>query len=71
MKRQSKVTPTAIEAGQVWQMPDANIHITLLGKTLVHYKHIKPGAVRVPVSLINRTALEQFLLKKKAVLAQA
>ena len=52
-------------------MPESNIQITLMGRTLVHYKHFKAGAVRVPTSLINKTAMEQFLLKKKAVLVQA
>lgn len=70
MKRKSQNTPPPIKAGQIWQIPDSTILVTLIGKTLVHYKRIKPGAVRVPVSLINREVFEKFLIKHKAVLIQ-
>ena len=71
MKRKSrKPSPPPIEVGQVWQLPDSTVHITLLGRTLVHFKRIKPGATRVAPSLISKAALEQFLIKKKAVLVQ-
>ena len=51
-------------------MADSNIHITLLGRTLVHFKRSAPGAKRVSTSLISKAALEQFLIKNKAVLIQ-
>lgn len=68
MARRTKVSPESIEIGQVWQMLDSKIHITLIGRTLVHYKHYKAGAVRVPVSLINKEALGDLLTRNKAVL---
>jgi hypothetical protein len=71
MKRPNQNTSPAIAAGQVWAMPDSTVHVTLIGRTLAHYKHIKTGAVRVPVSLINKTDLEKFLVKNKAVLVQS
>lgn len=71
MKRKNKSTSPAIAAGQVWEMPDSKLHVTLIGRTLAHYKHVKTGAVRVPVSLINKADLEQFLVKNKAVLVQS
>lgn len=70
MNEQNQSTFPEIAAGQIWSMPDSTIHVTLIGRTLAHYKLIKTGAVRVPVSLINKLALQQFLLKNKAVLVQ-
>ena len=51
-------------------MADSSVEVTLIGKTLAHYKLFKTGAVRVPISLINKVALQQFLLKNKAVLVK-
>ncbi len=51
-------------------MTDSNIEITLVGRTLVHYKHLKPGVKRAPTLLLNKTALEEFLRKTKAVLVR-
>lgn len=69
-KPKTKVIPPSVATGQLWQMADSSIHVTMVGRTLVHFKHIKPGVVRTPVSLIKKTELEQFLSKNKAVLAQ-
>lgn len=71
MKRTNQSTPPTIAAGQVWEMAGSKLHVTLIGRTLAHYKHIKTGAVRVPVSLINKADLEKFLFKNKAVLVQS
>lgn len=68
MKQQNQSASPEIAAGQVWSMADSTVEVTLIGKTLAHYKLIKTGAVRVPVSLINKGALQQFLLINKAVL---
>lgn len=70
MKQQNQSTSLEIAAGQIWSMADSTVEVTLIGKTLAHYKLIKTGAVRVPVSLINKAALQQFLLKNKAVLTK-
>jgi hypothetical protein len=70
MKLKSGTPLPAFEAGQVWQMADSNIHITLIGRTLVHFKRGAPGAKRVSTSLIAKAALEQFLIKNRAVLVQ-
>lgn len=70
MKRKIRTSLPPIEIGQVWQLADSNIHITLLGRTLVHFKRSAPGAKRVSTSLISKAALEQFLIKNKAVLIQ-
>lgn len=70
MKQQKQSTSPEIAAGQVWAMAESSVEVTLIGKTLAHYKLIKTGAVRVPVSLINKVALQQFLLKNKAVLVK-
>lgn len=70
MKRKIKTTARSIEAGQVWALDDSNIHVTLLGRTLVHYKHFKNGATRAPSSLTNKDTLEQFLRTNRAVLTE-
>ena len=70
MKQQNQNNSPEIAAGQVWAMAGSTVEVALIGKTLAHYKLIKTGAVRVPVSLINKRALQQFLLKNKAVLVQ-
>ena len=70
MKQRKQSNSSEIAAGQVWAMAGSTIEIRLIGKTLAHYKLIKTGAVRVPVSLINKGALQQFLLKNKAVMVQ-
>ncbi len=70
MKRKKTVPPKSVATGQTWQMTDSNIEITLVGRTLVHYKHLKPGVKRAPTLLLNKTALEEFLRKTKAVLVR-
>ena len=68
MKQKKNVPPKSVVTGQTWQMTDSNIEITLVGRTLVHYKHLKPGIKRAPTLLLNKVALEEFLRKNKAVL---
>lgn len=70
MKPKSGTPQAPIQTGQVWRMADSNIQITLIGRTLVHFKRGAPGAKRVSTSLLNKAALEQFLIKNKAVLVQ-
>ena len=71
MKQKSRMPLPPFETGQVWQMDDSNLHIGLIGKTLVHYKHYKGTTQRAPVSLAGKTVLEKFLIEKKAVLVQS
>lgn len=52
-------------------MENSNLHIGLIGKTLVHYKHYKTGIQRAPVSLANKVGLEQYLIENEAVLVQS
>ena len=70
MKQKKNVPPKSVATGQTWQMTDSNIEITLVGRTLVHYKHFKPGVKRAPTLLLSKTALEEFLRKNKAVLVR-
>ena len=70
MKQKKNVPPKSVATGQTWQMTDSNIEITLVGRTLVHYKHLKPGIKRAPTLLLNKAALEEFLRKNKAVLVR-
>lgn len=60
--------PQPLEAGQVWQMPDAHLRVGMVGKFLVHYKLGKPNAVRVANSCSGISTVEKFLKAHKAVL---
>jgi len=65
----SKLPPFCV--GQIWELTGSEIHIGMVGKTLVHYKHFHGTVKRAPVSLANQRALEDFLIAKKAVLSKA
>lgn len=58
-----------LETGQIWEMPNSNLRIGLIGKTLVHYKHYKGTCPRASVLLTGKAALQEYLIKHKAVLA--
>lgn len=49
-------------------MENSNLHIGLIGKTLVHYKHYKGGFQRAPLSLAGKVVLEKYLIENEAVL---
>jgi hypothetical protein len=66
----SRVLLQPFESGQIWQMEGSRLEISLIGKTLVHYKHYKTQMKRSPVSLLNKDALERFLQDNQAVLVQ-
>lgn len=70
-KKKSRIPLAAFETGQVWQLPDSSLHIGMIGKTLVHYKHFKVAAKRAPVSLCNKAVLERYLIDNEAVLVSA
>jgi len=69
-KTDSPATLT-LETGQVWEMADSNLRIGLIGKTLIHYKHYRGNCPRASVSLTGKAALQEYLVKHKAVLAKA
>jgi hypothetical protein len=49
-------------------MADSNLHIGIVGKRLVHYKHFKGQNKRAPISLSAKEVLEKYLRKSKATL---
>ena len=71
-KTSSKKSPplTPVQSGQVWKMEDSRLEISLVGKTLVHYKHFKGLTKRAPISLSAKEALEKYLKTNKAILVQ-
>ena len=69
MKQKKNVSPPSVVTGQVWKLADSNVEITLVGRTLVHYRHAKQCIKRAPTLLLGKVALEEFLRKNKAVLA--
>jgi hypothetical protein len=66
--KQKNGATVPLETGQVWRMADANLHVTLSGKLLVHYKLIRKDVKRTATSLSSKKVVEQFLKKNKAVL---
>lgn len=65
-----RVSLQPFETGQVWQMEGSQLRIQQVGKTLVHYKHLKSDLNRGPLLLKAKATLEEFLKAKKAVLVQ-
>ncbi len=70
-KRKPRIPLPAFETGQVWQMANSNVHIGLIGKTLVHYKHYRGDVPRAPISLAGKLVLEKYLFENDAVLVQS
>jgi hypothetical protein len=64
--RRARLQP--LEAGQVWQMAEANLQVGMVGKFLVHYKLGKPNAVRIANSCNGIKTIEKYLKANKAVL---
>ena len=67
-KKVIKTPPPPLQTGQVWELEGSNVHIGLIGKTLVHYKHFKGDTKRAPISLSGKTVLEKYLKENKAIL---
>jgi hypothetical protein len=59
-----------LEKGQIWRMKDADLHVEVVGKMLVHYKLFKAKAKRAPTSLSGKQVVEQYLEKNDAVLVE-
>ena len=70
MKQKTRKALPPFQTGQVWQMEDSNVQISLIGKTLVHYKHYKGNNRRPPVSLAGKDVLEKYLRENNAVLVK-
>jgi hypothetical protein len=70
MNLKNRIPLKPLETGQVWRMEDSRLHIELVGKHLVHYKLIKGGAKRTPMSLSNKRSVEKYLKDNQAVLVQ-
>jgi hypothetical protein len=51
-------------------MKDANLHVEVVGKMLVHYKLFKGNAKRAPTSLSGKEVVERYLERNNAILAQ-
>ena len=71
MKHKTAPALKPLQTGQVWQMGDANLHIGVVGKRLVHYKLYRGQTKRAPISLSGKEVLEKYLRQSKAVLVRA
>ncbi len=70
VKRAAPVALKPLEKGQVWRMADANLHVTDVGKLLVHYKLIKGDTKRATTYLSAIRVIGKYLKKNKAILVQ-
>ena len=70
LSKKSRASIEPFRTGQVWKLVGSQLHISLVGKRLVHYKHFQGETKRAPVSLATKLGLESYLLKEKAVLIQ-
>lgn len=56
--------------GQVWRVGDLNLAVTLVGKTLVHYKRYKTKRHGNQTALSSKPDLEKYLRLNNAVLVE-
>ncbi len=68
IKSANTVPGQLLETGQVWRMAEADLHVGMVGKLLVHYKLGKPNAARVSHSCNGIKTIEKYLKANKAVL---
>ncbi len=64
-------TPRTIapfEKGQIWRIGDLNLAVTLVGKTLVHYKRYKTKRHGNQTTLSSKPDLQKYLLSNNAIL---
>ena len=64
-----RIVQQPLAAGQLWRMAGADLRVGMVGKLLVHYKLVKPNAVRGSNSITRIKTIEKYLKTKKAVLA--
>ncbi len=67
-KKRTELQP--FQTGQIWQLEGSHLHIGQVGKTLVHYKHLKGELKRGPILISPKTSLEKLLRLRKAVLVR-
>ena len=57
-----------LEKGQMWQIGDITVHVTQVGKLLVHYKRYKVVKPGTPTALTSIRELQAYLNTNKAVM---
>ncbi len=70
MKTTKVTSKREFEAGQVWQMGETLLEVTLVGRTLIHFRRGMVGAKRSVTGLLQRSALEIYLAQQKAVMVK-
>ena len=68
-KAPRRILQPPLAAGQLWRMAGAELRVASIGKLLVHYKLVKPNAVRGSNSCNSIKTIEKYLKARKAVLA--
>ena len=68
MTKTKRVILAPFQPGQVWKLDGSKVEIGLVGKLLVHYRHYRNKAQRVPTLLASKAQLEAFLRRQKATL---
>ena len=71
MKSTKKVSPIALEKGQLWKLSDTLIEIVGVGKSLAHYKRFhNPKQKGVPTKLERIQTVENYLKNEGAILVE-
>jgi hypothetical protein len=58
------------QAGQVWEVGETSLRISLVGKMLIQYQRYKGKSRAAPTAFATKRELEAYLTKNKAVLVQ-
>lgn len=53
----------------MWRIGDLNVAVTMVGKTLVHYKRYKTKRHGNQVQMTSKPDLQKYLMSNNAILA--
>jgi hypothetical protein len=65
----NRIVQPPLEAGQLWQMAEADLVIGIVGRLQVQYKLRKPNDVRTPNFCSSIKSVQHYLEANQAVLA--
>lgn len=54
--------------GQIYRIGDVNLAVTMVGKTLVHYRKYKTQPRGAQITLTSKLDLQKYLVSNKAIL---
>ena len=69
-KRKHRTCVKPLASGQVWHMAESDLHVKGVGRRLVQYKLFRGDAKKTVTTMSAVSAVESYLIDKKAVLVQ-